>query len=109
MHSKATPLAFVYFIQAGDNPVVKIGSTIETLKKRLLVLQTANHLELRVIGAIELSGEPEARGRFWERARRQEAELHAKFSRDRIRGEWFRLTDELATYIRQASNVPGTS
>lgn len=45
---------YVYFVQAGEHPAVKIGHTIELLEKRLLALQTGNHQQLRLIGAIDL-------------------------------------------------------
>jgi hypothetical protein len=45
---------YVYFIQPEDDPVVKIGNTINPLADRVLELQTGNHKKLRLIGAIDL-------------------------------------------------------
>jgi hypothetical protein len=100
---------YVYFIQAGDDPVVKIGTTIEPLEKRLFALQTANHKKLKLIGAIDLRklAEMEHANRieFSQRARCKEAEIHTQFMAQRIQGEWFTLTDDLLTFIRNNSNV----
>jgi hypothetical protein len=100
---------YVYFIQAGDDPVVKIGTTIEPLEKRLFALQTANHKKLKLIGAIDLRKLHEAeypnRIEFSQRARCKEAEIHTQFLDQRIQGEWFNLTDDLLNFIQKNSNV----
>ena len=99
---------YVYFIQAGDELAVKIGSTVE-LEKRLLALQTSNHLRLRLIGAIDLRklGVQENLNRveFGQLARTREAEIHKQFASDRIHGDWFKLTSELVKFIEDASNI----
>jgi hypothetical protein len=100
---------YVYFVQAGDHSAVKIGHTIEPLGKRLLALQTGNHQKLRLIGAIDL-GKTEAleslnRIEFSKLARKKEAEIHALFSKERIQGEWFNLSNELVLFIAEVSNV----
>lgn len=102
--------AHVYFIQAGDSQAVKIGTTIEPLEKRMRTLQTANHTALRLIGAIDLTRiehlEADGRVQYAQLARWMESKIHAKFAENRIRGEWFSLTEEFAAYIREVSNVP---
>lgn len=66
----------VYVIQAGDGPC-KIGHTAN-LGPRLKTMQTASHVQLRLVAAYE-GGEPEERA------------LHAQFAALRIKGEWFNL------------------
>lgn len=78
----------VYFIQAGTLPIVKIGSTNSRVDLRLNHLQVGSWEPLKLIGVIENS-KPEL-----------EAELHKRFSDNRIRGEWFALDDRLARYIK---------
>jgi hypothetical protein len=99
---------YVYFVQAGDDQAVKIGSTVE-LDKRLLALQTSNHRRLRLIGAIDLrkSGFPENLNRveFGKIAREREAEIQERFAGDRIHGDWFKLSTSLASFIAEVSNV----
>ena len=99
---------YVYFVQAGEDPAVKIGSTME-LEQRLLALQTSNHRRLRLIGAIDLrkSGYPENlnRVKFGQIAREKEAEIQKRFAADRIHGDWFKLSTGLAKYIAEVSNV----
>lgn len=101
--------AYVYFIQAGDDLAVKIGSTIKPLEERMLMLQTGNHAALRLIGAIDVlriaDDKAMDRTQYARLAREMEFKIHAKFAKDRIRGEWFNLTEELAAYIRKVSNV----
>lgn len=100
---------YVYFLQAGDDPYIKIGTTIEPLAKRILQLQTANHRKLKLIGAIDLrkSSGLNSLGRleFSVLAKRKEAEIQAMFSNSCVHGEWFDMTDDLLSYIKQASNV----
>ena len=101
--------AYVYFIQAGDEPAVKVGSTIHSLESRLLELQTANHRDLRLIGAIQVRFDPEdgyhTRRDVAQKAMRFEREIQRQFAADCIRGEWFNLTDELRAFIRLRSNI----
>ncbi|MEB0228586.1 GIY-YIG nuclease family protein [Pseudomonas sp. 10S4] len=100
---------YVYFIQAGDDLAIKIGSKIEPLAKRILKLQTANHLKLRLVGAIDLRKltglDTLGRVEFSILAKRKEAEIQARFSGARIHGEWFNITNDLVNYIEQVSNV----
>jgi hypothetical protein len=74
----------VYFIRSGD--LVKIGYTA-VLENRLNDLQVASPIELVVLattpGGIEL-----------------EQALHLQFAAFRVRGEWFRLDDDIWSYIK---------
>ena len=71
----------VYFIQQGDDGPIKIGIAREPAA-RLRGLQTGNPEQLRILRAVE--------GSFF-----VEWSLHSAFAESRIRGEWFRPTDEL--------------
>lgn len=81
---------FVYFIQAQDSLAIKIGYAVD-VEKRLAALQTGCPEELVVVGSLE--------GTVID-----EKSLHAKFSLDHIRGEWFRASDELVNYILEVSH-----
>jgi hypothetical protein len=77
---------FVYFVQADDGPI-KIGYS-RNVRARLAALQVNTHLSLRLLGSMP-GGEI------------LEAQLHARFSEDRIRGEWFAASTDLLGFIRQ--------
>lgn len=38
-------------------------------------------------------------------AREKERQIHSQFSADHLRGEWFRLTPQLVSFIRAACGV----
>jgi hypothetical protein len=77
----------VYFIQAGDSGLVKIGCAQDP-KKRLACLQLHNHEKLRLL-------------RVMRGMREVEADLHHRFHEYRVRGEWFRLEGGLAEYVKK--------
>lgn len=77
---------FIYFIQETASGGIKIGYTGQLPESRLKSLQTSNPNELVLLHYVRGSKE-------------NEAELHAHFARDRIRGEWFRPSAELIDYI----------
>lgn len=88
------PASQVYFIASGWGGVVKIGVT-RNVRVRLKELQVGNPAELyiaRVIpgGAVE------------------EAWLHNRFSEQRIRGEWFRWHEDMATILVPSLPQPPT-
>lgn len=72
----------IYFVQAGDEGPVKIG-TSKFVNERLATLQTHSPYPLRLIGTIE----------------GDEAKIHARFSHLRLHGEWFRPGDDLLEFI----------
>jgi hypothetical protein len=77
---------FVYVIGIeGDNSAVKIGFASK-IEDRLSTLQTASHHELKVLAVIE--GSP-----------KEEKDLHRKFASDHIRGEWFRRTEAIESFV----------
>jgi hypothetical protein len=72
----------IYFVTDGE--AIKIGFA-ERLRARMHQLQVANHFPLFLIGSV--------RG-----TRADEANLHARFGRLRIRGEWFKIHKEIFDY-----------
>lgn len=78
---------FVYFIMSLETERVKIGMAADPIE-RLCALQTACPEELGLLGWI-----------VTHEAKTHEAELHAKFQKDHVRGEWFKLTNELMDFI----------
>jgi len=77
----------IYFLYDSVNNVVKIGKSKEgSLYSRLSSLQTGNVTKLDLLGII--TGYTD-----------KESELHLKFDKYRIRGEWFEYTEEIKNYI----------
>ena len=79
----------IYFIQTDTTKAVKIGYTRSrrTLKTRLQALQTATPETLTVLKLI--------RG-----TKHDEAEIHHRFRRSHIRGEWYKASRALLKYIK---------
>lgn len=75
----------VYLVQAGDGGPIKIGYA-HNLRHRLAVLQTGNHVELRVIGWIENG------------SRSVERAVHVELAADRLRGDWFNPTRSVMAF-----------
>ncbi len=73
----------VYFVQAGEAGPVKIGWAINA-QSRVAYLQTAHYEPLRVI-------------RVWDGDRIHENWFHNRFRTQRMRGEWFRFSQEMLT------------
>jgi hypothetical protein len=78
------PDCFLYVIAAGDE-AVKVGIAGD-VQARLRDLQTAHYLRLRVVG-------------FCPGGSGLEADVQRHLSPHRIRGEWFRATDEVLGYL----------
>lgn len=76
----------VYLIADRGNELCKIGFTNTEVEKRMSSLKTGNPFELEVLAVIE--GEREL-----------EKELHTKFKDYKVKGEWFKLTDEIINYF----------
>lgn len=83
----------VYFIKAGTDGPVKIG-TAEDAKKRLGDLQVANHMPLHIIRETA-GGVPEER---W---------FHRHFSTIRVRGEWFLFSPHMLTVQPVSAELKG--
>lgn len=76
-----TKRGYIYFATAGNDGLVKIGFTTN-LGSRMRSLSTANAGRM---------GAEEAFLSYFEAERM----VHERFKKDRVRGEWFRLTDEI--------------
>lgn len=77
------PPGFVYFVHNGEH--VKIGWS-KDWKGRLRTLQTSNPAKLKIMLVIVGS-------------RADEGDLHAEFQADRVRGEWYRPTQQIVAFI----------
>ena len=99
---------YVYFILAGEDPAVRIGSTVLALEERIRTIQTSNHRALKLLGAIDIRKESGIeklnRIEYGKMATYRELEIHALFSKDLIQGEWYILTGRLMDYISMYSN-----
>lgn len=71
----------IYLVQAGDNGLIKIGYALNP-ELRLAKLQSDCPFPARIIALIP--GD-----------RSNEEQLHRRFRRDRIRGEWFAPTEAI--------------
>lgn len=83
----------VYFVEMrvdgrGAGPI-KIGIA-DDVAARLGTLQTASPYEVRLL--LELGG-----------GKRREEELHDRFRKDHLRGEWFRASAEIAAFITDSA------
>lgn len=81
--------SLIYFIGTDDGPV-KIGFTTN-LPKRLKALQTASSRPLVV--RLKLPGDREC-----------EKTLHRRFAEFRLEGEWFRLSEEISSFIKSLTS-----
>jgi hypothetical protein len=79
------PKGTIYFVQGGS--YVKIGVTKGPLLRRLKNLATASPHKLSVLATIENAPIT------------YEATLHDRFAADRVNGEWFEYSDQIAKFI----------
>ena len=84
----------VYFIVSKKDNRVKIGTTTN-LSNRFNALNSASSSDLELIY-------------FFPGAAAREKELHEKFKRFRVKGEWFKYTDEIKKFIDALKLVHGT-
>jgi hypothetical protein len=82
----------IYLISTWDAEVVKIGFTT-SIRSRLRSLRTACPTQPRA--HLLLKGSV-----------LEERELHQRFAVDRIRGEWFRLSDAIRSFITEHKTDP---
>lgn len=91
IYSKVKFSGTVVYLISTDNPeFVKIGFTT-CLERRLKSLRTASHVEPTIHLTIEGT-------------RSLERELHTRFEAARYSREWFRLTDDIKTFIASAGS-----
>lgn len=76
----------VYFILDTYKKDIKIGFTSKHIKERLSALQTSSSSELKVLATIPAD-------------RAYEKELHRKFNKFKVNGEWFSPSPDLVSYI----------
>jgi len=81
----------IYFI--GNNEQIKIGYS-KKVKNRISSIKTACPFELTL--SLIISGD-----------KTKEKELHSKFNKDRVKGEWFTLSEDIRQYIseNQINNI----
>jgi len=77
---------YIYFLLAEKTDCVKIGFTRTTMERRLKLHTQYSPYDYDVLKVIE--------GTML-----QERNLHKRFIRLKIRGEWFKYSDELKDYI----------
>ena len=83
---------FVYFIQAGDDGPIKIGSAVDPIA-RLKELQVGNPQPLHILMTL---ADDEG----------LERQLHQRFAPLRLHGEWFRPEQELAALAWMPGLLP---
>ena len=87
---------YVYFVFNRDSKAIKIGIA-KNIRRRLASLQTSSPAELELLCSVK--------NKTTKAARKLEQELHQKFDRFRIRGEWFKAETELLDYIAQNTSI----
>jgi hypothetical protein len=84
----------VYFAQAKDGGPIKIGQSCHP-RIRVYGIRAKTKVKLELLGIMT-----DGTGNL-------EGELHTKFSRERIQGEWFTPSKRLVDYIRKnAKHLP---
>jgi len=81
-------ISYVYFIRAGKHGPIKIGKSVNP-QMRMAELQTGNLRLLRIVGLI-----PNASFEV-------EQDLHRRFDKFGIRGEWYKPRLRILWYIRR--------
>lgn len=82
----------VYFIQGISGGPIKIGKSVNVYS-RLAALQTGHHEEFKILAIIKDGGFV------------LEKNLHNKFGKYNVRGEWFEPVPELLEYIEQNKSI----
>jgi len=72
----------IYLIHADPENIYKIGVS-KTVKKRLKTLQTANSNKLSIVKTFQTKHN-----------RKVETALHKYFRKNKVRGEWFKLSTQ---------------
>jgi hypothetical protein len=82
--------AWTYFVGSREQEVVKIGVTTR-LKSRMSALRNSSPIPIKLFAVAFGSSDIELH-------------LHDRFAKDRLHGEWFRLTDEISDCIDAVKN-----
>lgn len=80
----------IYFVTTGEAERVKIGFTKNRPEYRLRELQTGSPFELCIIATVRGS-------------QNDERDLHGRFQKHRLHGEWFVMSQEIMDYIGNAN------
>lgn len=80
----------LYFVQAGTNGPIKIGVAIDPAR-RVASLQIGHPEALRILKVIAGTS-------------KHETQLHLRFWKSHLRGEWFKPTRDLLAYIETATD-----
>jgi len=78
----------IYFFQIEGNGPIKIGYTTSDVKIRMTTVQSSVPYKLNLLGYFS--------GGWY-----KEQEIHRKFSKFRMRGEWFRPSKKILQYLEQ--------
>lgn len=81
--------SYIYFIQAQGNGPIKIGSTGDNPRKRMVKIQSDCPWPVRLLGAIEGTVS-------------QEKQIHLVLSRYRTQGEWFEPSEIVMAAVETA-------
>lgn len=84
---KSKPVGFVYFIEAEETGLIKIGHAANP-NSRMESIQGMSPAKLRLIG-------------YMPGSIADEKALHARFATDRSHGEWFRYSMQISDYIQE--------
>jgi len=76
-------MEYVYFFRHNNSPYVKIGRTMNDIKLRFSEFKVYAPLGAYIVGSIKT-----------ENSNLLEKKLHNKFKNERVKGEFFKLTDE---------------
>jgi hypothetical protein len=79
------PLQRTYLIASHDGKAVKIGKSADP-RNRARELQTGHPLRLKIVLVLDMD---------------VEKQLHARFAKDRLVGEWFQLSDSIREFIEE--------
>ena len=84
---------YIYVIRHGDTNMYKIGISKLTIQTRISAIQSGNPIKLNCIQQI-----------YTPNAIIIEKKIHNIFSKNKIRGEWFELSDKNLLKIKQIIN-----
>ncbi len=84
---------YIYVIRHGDTNMYKIGISKLTIQTRISAIQSGNPIKLNCIQQI-----------YTPNASIIEKKIHNIFSKNKIRGEWFELSDKNLLKIKQIIN-----
>ena len=84
---------YIYVIRHGDTNMYKIGISKLTIQTRISTMQSGNPIKLNCIQQI-----------YTPNASIIEKKIHNIFSKNKIRGEWFELSDKNLLKIKQIIN-----